>query len=314
MLLEKGYAKKLGGGGRWGAHCANIGSDTTFRAKATRFSRVSERFMIQDHCRLFGRAEAGSETCYQMDAHKGLVLEVAALTDVGCKRSNNEDSFGYDLVSELYVVCDGMGGMSGGEVASAAAVEQVIQSFGLSAAGEGSVEERLYSAIVEANRRVHEMAQGDAQLRGMGTTLVAACFDARRIVIANVGDSRAYFLRQGVCHQITFDHSFLAEQVRSGTMTEEDAKASPLQSLITRAVGTAETVAPDLFAAELEAGDMVLLTTDGLTRYADAPEIAQLIGNSVDLQQACQTLINVAKEQGAVDNVTCLLLRAKLAG
>ena len=93
-------------------------------------------------------------------------------------------------------------------------------------------------------------------------------------------------------------------------MTEEDAKASPLQSLITRAVGTAETVSPDLFAAELEAGDMVLLTTDGLTRYADAPEIAQLIGQSTDLQQSCQTLINLAKELGAVDNVTCLLLRA----
>lgn len=258
----------------------------------------------------WGKLNSEARPLAKMDAHKGLVLEVAALTDVGCRRSNNEDSFGYDLASEIYVVCDGMGGTSGGEVASAAAVERLIQSFGQSGSEGASVEERLYSGIVDANQRVHEMAQADAQLCGMGTTLVAACFDARRIVIANVGDSRAYFLRQGVCHQITFDHSFLAEQVRSGTMTEEDAKASPLQSLITRAVGTAETVSPDLFAAELEAGDMVLLTTDGLTRYADAPEIAQLIGRSTDLQQSCQTLINVAKELGAVDNVTCLLLRA----
>jgi len=245
-----------------------------------------------------------------MDAQKRLGLEVAALSDVGCKRSNNEDSFGYDQASEIYVVCDGMGGTSGGEVASAAAVEQMIRSFRSSGGDATTVEERLYDAIMDANRRVLELAEADPQLRGMGTTLVTACFDARRIVIANVGDSRAYFLRQGVCHQITFDHSFLAEQVRNGTMTAEAAKASPLQSLITRAVGTGESVAPDLFDAELEAGDMVLLTTDGLTRYADAPEIARLVGDGADLQAACQRLIDVAKEAGAVDNVTCLLLRA----
>lgn len=246
-----------------------------------------------------------------MDARKRLGLEVAALSDVGCKRSNNEDSFGYDPASEIYVVCDGMGGTSGGEVASAAAVEQAIRSFKNSRGdGASTVEERLYSAVMDANRRVFDLAQADPQLRGMGTTLVTACFDARRIVIANVGDSRAYFLRQGICHQITFDHSFLAEQVRDGTMSAEAAKASPLQSLITRAVGTGESVSPDLFDAELEAGDMVLLTTDGLTRYADAPEIARLVGDGADLQQACRRLIDVAKEAGAVDNVTCLLLRA----
>lgn len=253
-----------------------------------------------------------------MDAHKGLILEVAALTDIGCKRSNNEDCFGYDLASEIYIVCDGMGGTSGGEVASAAAVEQLIKSYGhtmpLAEGAAATVEERLYSGIMDANRRVCQLAQADAELRGMGTTLVAACFDARRIVIANVGDSRAYFLRQGVCHQITLDHSFLAEQLRSGTMTEEDVKASPLQSLITRAIGTSETVEPDLFAAELEAGDMLLLTTDGLTRYVDAAGIAQLIGVGSDLQQSCQTLIDVAKDAGAVDNVTCLLLRAVDSG
>lgn len=243
-----------------------------------------------------------------MNAHTGLALEVAALSDVGCKRSNNEDSFGYDQASEIYVVCDGMGGASGGEVASAAAVAEAIRSFG--SVDGPTVEERLYAAVTDANRRVLELAQSDPQLQGMGTTLVAACFDARRIVIANVGDSRAYFLRQGQCHQITFDHSFLAEQVRNGTMTEEAAKASPLQSLITRAVGTGESVSPDLFDAELEAGDMVLLTTDGLTRYADAPEIARVVDDGADLQTACQRLIDLAKQAGAVDNVTCLLLRA----
>lgn len=248
-----------------------------------------------------------------MNAHKGLALEVAALSDVGCKRSNNEDSFGYDQASEIYVVCDGMGGTSGGEVASAAAVAEMVQSFTDQASGS-TVEERLYEAVVRANARVLALARADVQLQGMGTTLVAACFVARRIVIANVGDSRAYFLRQGQCHQITFDHSFLAEQVRNGTMTEEAAKASPLQSLITRAVGTGESVSPDLFDAELEPGDMVLLTTDGLTRYADAAAIAGIVGDGADLTEACQRLIDTAKSGGAVDNVTCLLLRAVEAG
>jgi serine/threonine protein phosphatase PrpC len=113
-----------------------------------------------------------------MDAHRGLVLEVAALTDIGCKRLNNEDCFGYDLASEIYIVCDGMGGTSGGEVASAAAVEQLIKSYGhtmpLAEGAAATVEERLYSGIMDANRRVCQLAQADMQLRGMGTTLVAA--------------------------------------------------------------------------------------------------------------------------------------------
>jgi serine/threonine protein phosphatase PrpC len=124
-----------------------------------------------------------------------------------------------------------------------------------------------------------------------------------------VGDSRAYFLRGGVCAQITNDHSFLAEQVRKGSMNLEEAKASPLQSVITRAIGTAETVEPDIFTGDLEAGDIVLLTSDGLTRYADAKTIAMLIFSSTSLTGACQALIDRAKSLGAVDNVTCLLLQ-----
>lgn len=248
-----------------------------------------------------------------MHQDKEFKLEVAAVTDVGCKRTNNEDSFGYDLEARIYVVCDGMGGMAAGEVASTTAVEKLIEAFqrGGTAGGAvvaGSLEERLHEAIVESNRAVRELATGSDQLRGMGTTLVAACFDGERIVIGNVGDSRAYFLRNGECVQITHDHSLLAEQVRSGAMTEEDAAASPLQSVITRAVGTADTVEPDFFAAELELGDVVLLNTDGLARYVDAPEIAQLVGDANGLEDACHALVDKAKERGAADNVTCLLL------
>jgi serine/threonine protein phosphatase PrpC len=244
-----------------------------------------------------------------MESQTGLKLEVAGLTDVGCKRTNNEDSLGYDMATQLFVVCDGMGGMAAGEVASNTAVNALLRTFSQNTASAATIEERLYYAITIANQEVCALSKANEELHGMGTTLVAACFDGRKIVIGNVGDSRAYFLRDGGCVQITLDHSYLAEQVRNGVMTEDDAGASPLQSLITRAIGSAESVEPDLFSAALEPGDVVLLTTDGLTRYADANAIAQLVMAQPDLQQACQTLIDTAKDHGAVDNVTCLLLR-----
>jgi serine/threonine protein phosphatase PrpC len=244
-----------------------------------------------------------------MESQSALKLEVAALTDVGCRRSNNEDSFGYNLATQIFAVCDGMGGMAGGEIASSTAVNELVQFFSQPAMSATQGEQRLYQSILHANRQVCSLAHDRDELRGMGTTLVSACIDGRKIVIGNVGDSRAYFLRDGGCAQITHDHSFVAEQVRSGIISPDDAESSPLQSLITRAIGSAESVEPDLFTAAIEPGDMVLLTTDGLTRYADAEVIANLILGSPDLPEACQALIDIAKEQGAVDNVTCLLLR-----
>ncbi len=244
-----------------------------------------------------------------MDSGSELKIDVAALTDVGCVRTNNEDGFGYDLASRIFVVCDGMGGMAAGEVASATAIKELVENFSRDAGAEATTEDRLYRAILSANQQVFELAQSKEELRGMGTTLVAACIDGRRLLIGNVGDSRAYFLRGGVCAQITNDHSFLAEQVRKGAMNIEEAKASPLQSVITRAIGTTETVEPDIFTGDLETGDIVLLTSDGLTRYADAKTIAMLIFSSSSLAGACQALIDRAKSLGAVDNVTCLLLQ-----
>ena len=243
-----------------------------------------------------------------MQAQSALKLEVAALTDVGCKRSNNEDSFGYDLSTQIFAVCDGMGGMAAGEVASSTAVAELVRCFNRQPS-ETRVEDRLFRAILQANRQVCMLAQESDDLRGMGTTLVSACVDGRKVVVGNVGDSRAYLLRDGKCAQITLDHSYVAEQVRSGMMSPADADSSPLQSLITRAIGTDEAVEPDLFTYEAEPGDIVLLTTDGLTRYADADTIASLILAASDLERACKSLIDMAKHHGAADNVTCLLLR-----
>ena len=241
-----------------------------------------------------------------VEIQTGLAVEVAAISDVGCHRTNNEDNFGYDLESQLFVVCDGMGGMAAGEVASSAAVDQLLSSYERLGSAGMEIEERLHQAIVTANRAVWTTAQENRELHGMGTTLVSACIDGSRIVIGNIGDSRAYFLRDGGCVQITHDHSYAAEQARLGV---KSAAEGHLRQLITRAVGVQATVQPDLFTAEVKSGDLVLLATDGLTRYAEADEIARYVDGDQGVAESCRKLVEIAKEQGAEDNVTCLLLR-----
>ncbi len=242
-------------------------------------------------------------------------LNFAAATDIGCKRGNNEDSFGYDVEQQIYVVCDGMGGNAAGEVASGMAVRAFIETFEsqMQESSEGGppppIEECLLNSIGEANRTVREAGEGNSELQSMGTTLVCACLDGARVVIGNVGDSRAYLVRNGTCRQITLDHALLDEQVRSGLLTPEEAAASSLQSVITRAVGIADTVEPDLFAVDLNVEDMLLLTTDGLTRYARPEDIARIASSDADLATICHGLIEFAKQGGGVDNITCMMLR-----
>ncbi len=245
-----------------------------------------------------------------------LTLDFAAATDIGCRRSNNEDSYGYDVEQSVFVVCDGMGGNAAGEVASGMAVRTFIETFGASGQGaEASdamalVENRMIAAIFEANRVVREAGAENPELYSMGTTLVCACLDGSRAVVGNVGDSRAYLLRGGVCRQITLDHSLLDEEVRNGNMTPEMAAASNLQSVITRAVGVSDTVEPDLFAATLQPEDLLLLASDGLTRYVNPDEIAQAASTGSELTAICNALIEHAKQRGGADNITCILLRA----
>jgi serine/threonine protein phosphatase PrpC len=238
-----------------------------------------------------------------------LRVEVAALSDVGYRRSNNEDSFGYDSKTNIFVVCDGMGGVAAGEIASYKAVELTLKTYNDLSNQEVNIEERLRSAIASANETVWNMSQQDHKLRGMGTTLVAASILRNRLLIGNVGDSRAYFLRDGNCAQITQDHSYVAEQMRHGGATISDETSHRLRQFITRAVGVQSSVEPDLFSLDLEQADMILLTTDGLTRYADENKLAHHIYMRSNLEEICRGLIALAHEGGAEDNVTCMLLR-----
>ncbi|MBB6142566.1 protein phosphatase [Silvibacterium bohemicum] len=242
----------------------------------------------------------------QRTAHVAVRIESAGLSDVGRKRSNNEDSFGFDEETNIFVVCDGMGGMAAGEVASALAVEHTLRTYKELYSVDMEPEKRLQAAIANANSAVWQMAQDNQKLRGMGTTLVAACVDSNHVVIGNVGDSRAYFLRDNVCIQITEDHSYRAEQLRRGAQI---SSVSPLQQFITRAIGVGAVVTPDFFAADLQPGDAVLLATDGLTRYMAPDEIASKVHPDIPLEDTCRELIAVAHQGGAEDNVTCFFVR-----
>ena len=237
-------------------------------------------------------------------------IAVSALTDIGCVRANNEDAFGYDESLGIYVVCDGMGGAACGEVASAQAVAAILGSFAASAATALSVRTRLLRAINAANRDVWQHAQ-IPQNRGMGTTAVVAARDGDKLVLANVGDSRAYILQNDECAQLTVDHSYVNQLLSQGELAIDNALNADLhgiQSAITRAIGVAPEVQPDFYTINLQPGIGVLLATDGLTRYFVPDGIATVIAGSV-FELACSNLIHIARQRGGDDNITCLLLQ-----
>jgi len=250
-----------------------------------------------------------------------LAVEVAAKTDVGCVRANNEDNFGYDLRYGIFVVCDGMGGQAAGEVASKLGVDTLLSYFrraaqtgeyqqagapmdGLSKEGTA-----LASAIRLANHTIFETGQQQTASAGMGSTLVAALIKGNALSIANVGDSRIYLIRQGVIQQLTQDHSLVMEQVRRGYLTREQAEHSEMQNIILKALGSEESVDPDVEDLVVLAGDTLLMCSDGLTKYIHDNEILQMVSDGETLSQRCSALIQTAKHRGGDDNITCLLLR-----
>jgi len=242
-----------------------------------------------------------------------LFAELAARTDTGLVRRNNEDDYGYDDGLGLYVVCDGMGGAAGGEIASKLAVDtflviarQEIESLNGSC---DATELALGRAVAAANRAVVVRAGWDICYRGMGTTLVGARFYKDRLTIVHVGDSRAYLLRDGLAVPLTEDHSYVAEQLRMGLMGDEQAANSSMQSVITRAIGVDSDVQPDFRNLTLQNGDWLLLTTDGLTRHVSVDEIAERILSASGTDDASERLVEIAKQRGGSDNITCIVVR-----
>ncbi|MGD0802428.1 MAG: Stp1/IreP family PP2C-type Ser/Thr phosphatase [Terracidiphilus sp.] len=239
----------------------------------------------------------------------------AAVSDVGSKRPTNEDSFGCSVERGVYVVCDGMGGAAAGEIASSQAVDEVMRRL-TTRAKVTPLEEAIAEAIRAANEKIHSRSMQDLQLTGMGTTLVGLMTEKRRVLVFNVGDSRCYRLRnlgpgQSKLEQISQDHSLVEEQVRLGRLTHEEALRSPMRNVITRALGTQESVEPDLFECEAEPGDLFLLCSDGLTGELTDPLIESMLAVDLPLADLCARLVDAANKAGGHDNITCLLVRAE---
>jgi serine/threonine protein phosphatase PrpC len=241
-------------------------------------------------------------------------------TDQGKTRKNNEDTFLADDRLGLYAVADGIGGQEGGEVASRLAVEALSgmlrEQFtgGRNAeASEVSQEADQYisslrGAVAFANTTIRQAADQDPALTGMGTTLTAVLLRPRTSLFAHVGDSRAYLFRDGTLRQLTEDHSLVAEQMRAGLITAEQARMSPYRHVITRSVGIHPEVHADFGMFEIEKNDIFLLCTDGLTEMVEDDDIARILGNKTPSASA-ESLIRQANDNGGVDNITVVVVR-----
>jgi PPM family protein phosphatase len=227
-------------------------------------------------------------------------------TNPGRKRRRNEDAYVCD--PPLFAVADGMGGAQAGEVASSLAAEAIKVGNNIEAMVGGG-EERVADLIQEANRRVHQRAVDDESASGMGTTMTVALFHPDgSISIGHVGDSRAYLHRDGQLEQLTDDHSLVAELVRRGELSPEEAEVHPQRSVITRALGTDPDVDVDTFTVQAVEGDLFLLCSDGLTTMVDADTITAVVDrNRHDLHAAARALIREANERGGDDNITAVL-------
>ena len=259
----------------------------------------------------------------------GLVIRGAGVSDVGKKRRSNEDSYSTSDDLRLYVVADGMGGHAAGEVASRLAVESIGRHISSahpdvpptvpSEVSTRSLDEtslpvparRVLNAIRLANQEIVRSVRRDQSMRGMGTTVVLAYIQGKRAYIGSVGDSRAYLVRDGDIRQLTDDHTFVNEQVRSGTLTAQEARRHPARNILTRAVGSQDEIEADLIEEDLKPGDLLLLCSDGLTNMVEDQEILETLRHdAADPEARCHALVDLANERGGDDNITAVIVQA----
>ena len=241
-------------------------------------------------------------------------MKLAGKTDVGRVRQENQDDY---RAGELpggavwALVCDGMGGAKGGREASQGAcnvIEQVFQEQ-YAQCGAGQEGAFLKKALISANRYVFNKAAHEESLAGMGTTAVCALVRGGEATLCHAGDSRAYLCRGGKLTQLTHDHSYVQELVDCGTITVEEAEHHPQKNIITRAVGTDKTVEADIYEFRAEAGDVILLCSDGLVNMVEDEEILSVINLSETLSDAANKLVAEAETAGGTDNITVILIR-----
>jgi PPM family protein phosphatase len=249
-----------------------------------------------------------------------LRARACGLSDVGVLRSHNEDCFEIDPEHQMFVVADGMGGHSHGEIAwriAVQAIREYVANAGVAdARGDtpldgaiGSGNGRLKQAIRVAHDRVLKAIRQDGSLHGMGTTVVGLLLDEGKASVAHVGDSRAYRLRSGKLELLTQDHTWVNEQVVAGFLSEEQARVHPLKNVVTRALGGDSEIEIDVREWPVETGDLFLLCSDGLTTMLSDAEILERLRSSRRLEEACGRLVRDANARGGFDNISVVLLR-----
>jgi protein phosphatase len=235
------------------------------------------------------------------------MLEAFGLSDPGCVRTNNEDYFLLAPSLDLYLVADGMGGAQAGEHASKLAGDTVADYVWSASERSGDV---LLRALAEANRRVIDAAEADPALHGMGTTMTAAWKLGAEVLIANVGDSRAYVYMSGELHVITEDQTWVNEVGRRLGIGEDQLKVHPMRHMLTMAIGVSQTLRIHSYAVPLETGAQFLLCSDGLHGVVETQTIGEILASELALESKCHTLIEAAKQAGGPDNITAVLLSA----
>jgi len=240
-----------------------------------------------------------------------MVLRAAALTDVGLRRRANEDCYALAAELGLYLVADGMGGHTAGQVASDLAAQAAVNALRTLADASASLTEKLRYSVSAANREILSTAQQKPELTGMGTTLVALLAGGERVALAHVGDSRAYLVRSGRIRRLTDDHSLVAELVRRNEITELAARGHPHRHVLTRALGVRRGVEPDLAELTPAVNDTFVLCSDGLTGHVNDEEIAEAVLQADDLEGACDRLVDTANARGGEDNITVVLVRCE---
>lgn len=250
-------------------------------------------------------------------------IRYAAKTDVGMKRSHNEDYFSLIEDEQLFMVCDGMGGHASGEVASKMAAEAMNEFYQRTKDEEATwpykmdrqlnyTENRLVCGIKLANYRIFHAAASDIRFKGMGTTIVAVLLQGDRVYIAHVGDSRVYRLRDGGIAQLTRDHSLLEDyKDAKPDMTADEEKAFPHKNVITRALGMRETVQVDVTSHKIGEADVYLLCSDGLSGMVADDQLMRIVNDNKDLEGSVAELVDNANRAGGVDNITALVLECK---
>ncbi len=240
-------------------------------------------------------------------------MRIYSKTDKGAVRRSNQDAFAAgELKNGMVwaVVCDGMGGASGGEVAGTTAVKTISDSILASyqpSVSESGIRAILTAAVENANLSVFDLADKNPQLKGMGTTVVSVIVDKQKIHIMHAGDSRAYLIRDSKVIQLTRDHSVVQNMIESGKITAEEAKNHPDKHVITRALGVNESVQPEYNCIELIENDIILICTDGLSNFIEPERLVELV-TSDSLSSAPERLINEAIENGSTDNITAVIL------